>query len=35
VYWYGLYYTMVNILVVRIMPDRLLCNQFVLEIGYE
>ena len=33
-YWYRLYYLIINILIVKIMPDRLLCDRFVPEFGF-
>ena len=33
-YWYRLYYPITNTLLVKIMPDRLLCDRFVPEFEY-
>jgi len=33
-YWYRLYYPIINILIVKIMLARLLCDLFVPELKY-
>jgi len=32
--WYRLYYRIINILIVKIMPGRLLCDRFVPKFGF-
>ena len=33
-YWYRLYYPIINTLIVKIMPDGLLCDRFVPELEF-